>query len=136
MEPLTLNEVAQGCAGRLVRGGAETRVDRVTTDSRRTQVGDLFVALRGDRFDGHAFVGEAARDGAVADVEVAKARIDAALADLEAAKVAIAVAGRQLAARRGEVRRGPADPGGLRCSLGAALRFFLRRHAAGPVQQH
>ncbi|MGD0536106.1 MAG: UDP-N-acetylmuramoyl-tripeptide--D-alanyl-D-alanine ligase [Verrucomicrobiota bacterium] len=64
MEPLTLNEVAQGCAGRLVRGGAETRVCRVTTDSRRTQAGDLFVALRGDRFDGHAFVGDAARGGA------------------------------------------------------------------------
>jgi len=64
MEPLTLNEVAQGCAGRLVRGGAETRVDRVTTDSRRTRAGDLFVALRGDRFDGHAFVADAARGGA------------------------------------------------------------------------
>ena len=64
MEPLTLNEVAQGCAGRLVHGGAETCVRRVTTDSRRTQTGDLFVALRGDRFDGHAFIGDAVRGGA------------------------------------------------------------------------
>ena len=44
------------------------RFQRVNTDSRQSQAGDLFVALRGERFDGHDFVGEVARKGAVAVV--------------------------------------------------------------------
>jgi UDP-N-acetylmuramyl pentapeptide synthase len=44
MEPLTLHEVAQSCAGRLVRGAPEQCVRRVTTDSRTARAGDLFVA--------------------------------------------------------------------------------------------
>lgn len=44
----------------------ETRVMRVVTDSREVRPGDLFVALRGERFDAHDFVASAARMGAVA----------------------------------------------------------------------
>lgn len=39
-------------------------VDRVSTDSRTIKRGELFVALRGDHFDGHKFVEGAAREGA------------------------------------------------------------------------
>ena len=39
--------------------------DRVHTDSRSLQSGDLFVALRGERFDGHQFIGQAKAQGAV-----------------------------------------------------------------------
>jgi UDP-N-acetylmuramoyl-tripeptide--D-alanyl-D-alanine ligase len=38
----------------------------VSTDSRRTRPGELFVALRGERFDGHAFLSDAAARGASA----------------------------------------------------------------------
>ncbi len=41
---------------------------RVTTDSRRLQAGDLFIALRGERFDGHDFVSQALQQGAVGAV--------------------------------------------------------------------
>jgi UDP-N-acetylmuramoyl-tripeptide--D-alanyl-D-alanine ligase len=37
---------------------------RVTTDTRQVQTGDLFVALRGERFDAHNFLTEAAAKGA------------------------------------------------------------------------
>ncbi|WP_291934958.1 UDP-N-acetylmuramoyl-tripeptide--D-alanyl-D-alanine ligase [Limnohabitans sp.] len=42
--------------------------DRVHTDSRSLQAGDLFVALRGERFDGNAFIAQAKAQGAVAVV--------------------------------------------------------------------
>lgn len=43
-------------------------IARVATDSRAIAAGDLYVALRGERFDGHDFIEAAARDGAVAAV--------------------------------------------------------------------
>jgi UDP-N-acetylmuramoyl-tripeptide--D-alanyl-D-alanine ligase len=50
--------------GRLIGGDAAFR--RVVTDSRAVEKGDLFVALVGDRFDGHDFVRSAASLGAAA----------------------------------------------------------------------
>lgn len=47
-------------------GNPETIVERINTDTRTIQPGDLFVALSGDQFDGNAFVEEAKSKGAVA----------------------------------------------------------------------
>jgi UDP-N-acetylmuramoyl-tripeptide--D-alanyl-D-alanine ligase len=49
-------------------GDAETMVERIHTDTRTIQRGDLFVALSGEQFDGNAFVEEAIDKGAVAAV--------------------------------------------------------------------
>lgn len=64
--PLVLRagELAAASGGRLTAGPPETRVDRFAIDSRRVRKGDLFIALRGARFDGHRFVPEAVRKGA------------------------------------------------------------------------
>jgi len=59
-----LREAAEAVGGKL--RGAPVRFSGVTTDSRKVQPGDLFVALKGERFDGNAYVGEAASHGAVA----------------------------------------------------------------------
>ncbi len=50
----------------VVRGAAldDTIQMRLERNSRTVQPGDLFVAIRGERFDGHDFVGEAATRGA------------------------------------------------------------------------
>jgi len=45
--------------------GADVRYLRVVTDTRAIQPGDLFVALKGERFDAHDFVAEAASKGAI-----------------------------------------------------------------------
>ncbi len=57
--------VAAG-AGELVQGSPATPIRRVNTDSRQAQPGDLFVALSGERFDGHEFIAEVAQKGAAA----------------------------------------------------------------------
>jgi len=61
---MNLSEAARALPGRLVGPDAEIR--GVTTDSRRVNAGDLFVALAGLRFDGHEYVAEALARGATA----------------------------------------------------------------------
>ncbi len=63
-----LGQAAEVTQGRLVAGSAEADLRGVATDSRRVSGGELFVALRGERFDGHDFVEAAREAGAVAAV--------------------------------------------------------------------
>lgn len=96
---LTLREVAALTGGTLFApdGGtvdvASLHVDAVSTDSRALPAGALFVALTGDRFDGHAFidglagaravlVGRSRRSSALPSIEVDDVRC--ALGDLAA----------------------------------------------------
>ena len=65
MSPITLTQIAAFAGGTLT-GDGEAKITRVNTDSRTLRNGDLFVALRGDNFDGHRFVESAAKRGAVA----------------------------------------------------------------------
>ncbi len=48
----------------IVFGGDEGRFTGVTTDSRQVRPGDLYIALRGERFDGHDFINAAIAAGA------------------------------------------------------------------------
>ncbi len=67
MIALTLAEVAEAVGGRLAAGAPDATVTgSVTIDSRTVAPGDLFVALPGERVDGHDFLGVAAAAGAVA----------------------------------------------------------------------
>jgi UDP-N-acetylmuramoyl-tripeptide--D-alanyl-D-alanine ligase len=60
---------ARAIAGTL--SGPNVAFYRVTTDSRSLQAGDLFVAIKGERFDGHDFVVQAFERGAAAAVVAA-----------------------------------------------------------------
>src|SRR6266581_4827040 len=66
MEPRSLQFVVAACSGDLESGSPQTQVLRVCTDSRRVQPGDLFIALPGERFDGHDFLPDVKRKGAAA----------------------------------------------------------------------
>ncbi|HSW83046.1 MAG TPA: UDP-N-acetylmuramoyl-tripeptide--D-alanyl-D-alanine ligase [Usitatibacter sp.] len=61
---MNLSEAARVLPGRLI--GSDVGFRGVTTDSRRVNAGDLFVALAGERFDGHEYVAEALARGAAA----------------------------------------------------------------------
>ncbi|MBF4992251.1 UDP-N-acetylmuramoyl-tripeptide--D-alanyl-D-alanine ligase [Methylophilus sp. QUAN] len=58
----TIADVLQGT----LQQGAEVTVTSVDTDSRRVLPGQLFVALPGEKFDGHDFLPQVANQGAVA----------------------------------------------------------------------
>ncbi|KAB0671276.1 UDP-N-acetylmuramoyl-tripeptide--D-alanyl-D-alanine ligase [Oryzomonas sagensis] len=58
----TAHEIAAATGGRII-GSAGTGVSAVSTDSRTVAPGELFVPLRGDRFDGHDFIAEVAAKG-------------------------------------------------------------------------
>jgi UDP-N-acetylmuramoyl-tripeptide--D-alanyl-D-alanine ligase len=59
---LTLREAAAMLG--VPYAGTDATVLRVSTDSRNIQPGDLFIALRGEKFDGGAFAAQALQQGA------------------------------------------------------------------------
>ena len=61
---LLLSEAAKATSGQLL--GEDVAFDAVTSDSRAIRAGDLFVALPGERFDGHDFVADCFKAGASA----------------------------------------------------------------------
>ncbi|OEU75827.1 MAG: UDP-N-acetylmuramoylalanyl-D-glutamyl-2, 6-diaminopimelate--D-alanyl-D-alanine ligase [Desulfuromonadales bacterium C00003107] len=63
---LDFQSVVQITAGSLTPSKAQGSISGISTDSRSTQPGDLFIPLRGPNFDGHDFLLQAARNGAVA----------------------------------------------------------------------
>jgi len=67
MKPLSITEIVTACGGRLAStpcDGAAKVVRAVSTDTREISDGSLFVALRGENFDGHDYAAVAARQGA------------------------------------------------------------------------
>lgn len=65
MIPMRLDEVAAAVGASTDVSPGNKPVTGVSTDSRTTEQGDLFFAVRGQRFDGHDYVEQAASRGAV-----------------------------------------------------------------------
>jgi len=132
----TLAEVAALTGGVLgPPAAAEREVAGVQTDSRAALNGKLFVALSGERFDGHAFVSDAAKQGAAAvlveretaDLGVPVVRVPSTLAALGA----LAAAHRRRFAGRLVGIAGSAGKTTTRSAVGALLELV----APGAVHQ-
>lgn len=67
MPDFPLNEIGRAVVGRWT-APPPTSASEVVTDSREARPGALFVALRGERFDGHDYLPQAAAAGALAAV--------------------------------------------------------------------
>lgn len=63
MDSRSIQFFADAAGARLIAGEWAALVSRICTDSREARPGDLFVALSGDKHDGHAFVPEVIRRG-------------------------------------------------------------------------
>jgi len=92
---------ARAVSGRVI--GGSVRFNRVVTDSRALRPGDLFVALRGERFDGHAFVPAALAQGAAAAI-VAETQATRFTGDLVAVADPLAALGRLAAYWRAQFK--------------------------------
>ena len=64
MNPLSILQITELTGAKLEQGDGQSSVERISTDSRTIKKGELFVALRGENFDGHKFVEAAAKAGA------------------------------------------------------------------------
>lgn len=87
MSMATLNMVAQSVNGTLI--GSDRSFDSISTDTRSLQSGQLFFALRGERFDAAEFVVEASRRGAAGAVVEVPQAVDIAQVKVADTRIAL-----------------------------------------------
>ena len=63
---ISVEKAAEICSGRLIAfSGADSEIKRIITDSREAREGDLFLAYRGEKQDGHDYISSAFEKGAL-----------------------------------------------------------------------
>jgi UDP-N-acetylmuramoyl-tripeptide--D-alanyl-D-alanine ligase len=95
MEASTVDEIASLASGRLFGSGSGV-ITAVSTDTRSIQPGQLFVALRGERFDAHEFLTTALEQGATAALVE---KVNETLPDLPQIQVSDSLSGLQTLAK-------------------------------------
>jgi len=63
---MDVRTIAAVTGGQILHNGADLVVKGYSTDSRTLQPGELFIPLRGERYDGHDYLAQAVRNGAAA----------------------------------------------------------------------
>lgn len=84
---MRLSAIALWTHGRMI--GADTSVTGVAIDSRRVKPGDLFVAFKGERVDGHDYLADAKARGAVAALVERAVASDLPQVQVESAELAL-----------------------------------------------
>ena len=57
MKQISSKQITEFCNGKLI--GADLPITSITTDSRKIENGCMFIAIKGERFDGHSFIEQA-----------------------------------------------------------------------------
>ncbi|WP_195984042.1 UDP-N-acetylmuramoyl-tripeptide--D-alanyl-D-alanine ligase [Clostridium sp. D33t1_170424_F3] len=73
---MTVGEILEACGGELLCGDVETVVTSVSTDSRQIEPGALFVPIKGERTDAHAYIDATFAAGAVASLTEEHAQME------------------------------------------------------------
>lgn len=68
MEKISLGFILNATGGRLEKECFNIKISSVTTDTRKITPGSLFIALKGENFDGHDFIKQAFEKGAYAAI--------------------------------------------------------------------
>jgi len=63
---LNIQEITNCISGELINTSKNLIISGVSTDSRKITKGDLYIPLKGERYDGHSFVLQAIEAGAIA----------------------------------------------------------------------
>src|SRR5438874_8661309 len=141
---MQLKVLARAITPRRVIGSLDREVESIAYDSRRVQSNTLFVAIRGEKSDGHQFVDQAIEQGAsviVAEREISSPRatclvVDdsrSALADLSAAFYGMPAYKLKMAAVTGTngkttttfLIKHICERAGLRCGLVGTVRYEI-----------
>ncbi|MCM8818505.1 MAG: UDP-N-acetylmuramoyl-tripeptide--D-alanyl-D-alanine ligase [Candidatus Omnitrophica bacterium] len=65
MEKVKLSEIIFWCKGNVNKRYKDVFVKGISTDTRTLKKGEIFIALKGEKYDGHNFVKEAFKKGAI-----------------------------------------------------------------------
>jgi len=60
----TVRDILSAVKGKLLSGNMDEILTGISTDTRKIKKGELFLAIKGDRFDGHSFILDAVSKGA------------------------------------------------------------------------
>ncbi len=69
---LEFNEIIKATRGRLARGARGLHLEGISMDTRTIKPGECFIAIKGDNFDGHDFIGEAVKKGSACIIKEAR----------------------------------------------------------------
>ncbi len=63
---ITVGEIAESTGGKIIFGNKNDKIESIMTDSRKADRSSLFIPFKGERADGHEFIGKAFENGACA----------------------------------------------------------------------
>jgi UDP-N-acetylmuramoyl-tripeptide--D-alanyl-D-alanine ligase len=90
LEPWTAKQLEEATKGHWHNGKQPNgEIKRILTDSRHAEKGDAFLALKGERFDAHNFVGQVAENGC--EIAIVSQPVDADICQLVVADTRLAL---------------------------------------------